>query len=104
MNQGVSQIADSIAQRIPPQNEEAEEAVLGAMLISPDSIGAVTELVHAGDFYKPSHGQIFKTALTLYGRGDPAASASPSWRRSPPRPPTRRTTPGSCARWRRCAV
>ncbi|MEI7836365.1 MAG: hypothetical protein WCK05_08125 [Planctomycetota bacterium] len=33
MNQGVSQVADSIAQRIPPQNEEAEEAVLGAMLI-----------------------------------------------------------------------
>ena len=71
MNQGVSQVADSIAQRIPPQNEEAEEAVLGAMLISPDSIGAVTELVNAGDFYKPSHGQIFKTALGLYGRGEP---------------------------------
>ena len=72
MMRSVSQVAESIlTARVPPQNEEAEEAVLGAMLISPDSIGTVSELVDAGDFYKPSHGTIFKTAIALYSRGEP---------------------------------
>ena len=40
---------------VPPQNLEAEESVLGAMMLSPGAIGAVSEILDAGDFYRESH-------------------------------------------------
>ena len=55
----------------PPQNLEAEESVLGAMLLSPGAIAAVGEILSAGDFYRESHGIIYKTAIALYSRGEP---------------------------------
>jgi len=61
--------ADSV--RVPPQNAEAEEYVLGAMLLAPGAIGAVSEILKADDFYRQSHGRIFNAALGLYGRGEP---------------------------------
>ncbi len=56
---------------IPPQNLDAEESVLGAMMLSPGAIGAVSELLDAGDFYRESHGRIYRAALSLYARGEP---------------------------------
>ena len=56
---------------VPPQNLEAEESVLGAMLLSPGAIGAVSEILDAGDFYRASHGTIYRAALALYGKGEP---------------------------------
>jgi replicative DNA helicase len=56
---------------IPPQNLEAEESVLGAMLLSPGAIGAVSEALDAGDFYRESHARIYRAALGLYARGEP---------------------------------
>ncbi|RDI75911.1 DnaB: replicative DNA helicase [Gaiella occulta] len=56
---------------VPPQNLEAEESVLGAMLLSPTAIGAVTEILDASDFYRESHGTIYRAALALYGKGEP---------------------------------
>ena len=47
------------AARIPPQNLDAEESVLGAMMLSPGAIEAVVEVVDAGDFYRESHGTIY---------------------------------------------
>jgi replicative DNA helicase len=41
------------------------------MLLSPGAIGAVSEIVDAGDFYRDSHGAIFRTALALYAKGEP---------------------------------
>ena len=58
----------------PPQNLEAEESILGAMLLSPGAIAAVGELVTASDFYLSSHGVIFRTAISLYSRGEPVDS------------------------------
>jgi replicative DNA helicase len=57
--------------RVPPQNVEAEEYVLGAMLLAPGAIGAVSEICRAEDFYRQSHGRIYGAALALYGRGEP---------------------------------
>jgi replicative DNA helicase len=57
--------------RIPPQNIEAEEYILGAMLLAPGAIGAVSEICRAEDFYRQSHGRIYRAALALYGRGEP---------------------------------
>jgi replicative DNA helicase len=57
--------------RVPPQNTEAEEYVLGAMLLAPGAIGAVSEICRADDFYRQSHERIYRAALALYGRGEP---------------------------------
>ena len=58
--------------RVPPHNLQAEESLLGAMLLSKDAIAAATEICTAEDFYKPSHGHIFDAITTLYGQGEPA--------------------------------
>src|SRR6478735_827964 len=59
------------AQRVPPHNLQAEESLLGAMLLSKDAIAAGVELVGADDFYKPAHGHIFEAITSLYGGGEP---------------------------------
>ncbi|HKU58423.1 MAG TPA: replicative DNA helicase [Gaiellaceae bacterium] len=56
---------------IPPQNLDAEESVLGAMMLSSGAIGAVSEIVDASDFYRESHGNIYRAIIGLYGRGEP---------------------------------
>src|SRR5216110_4003266 len=56
---------------VPPQNLEAEESVLGAMMISPGAIGAVSEVLDASDFYRESHARIYRAALALYAKGEP---------------------------------
>ena len=58
---------------VPPQNLDAEESVLGAMMLSPGAIGAVSEVLDGDgrDFYRDSHAKIYKAALSLYGKGEP---------------------------------
>src|SRR5215212_2845057 len=59
--------------RVPPHNLQAEESLLGAMLLSRDAIVAAVEVqLTAGDFYKPAHGHIFDAITSLYAQGDPA--------------------------------
>ena len=59
--------------RVPPHNLQAEESLLGAMLLSRDAIAAVAEVrVAPADFYKPTHGHIFEAITSLYERGEPA--------------------------------
>jgi replicative DNA helicase len=58
--------------RIPPHNLEAEESVIGAMLLSRDAVAAALERCTAADFYRPSHAQIFSAITAIYGRGEPA--------------------------------
>jgi replicative DNA helicase len=56
---------------VPPQNLDAEESVLGAMMLSPGAIGAVSEILDAGDFYRESHATIYRAAIGLYAKGEP---------------------------------
>src|ERR671919_3118132 len=56
---------------VPPQNLEAEESVLGAMMLAPGAIGAVSEILDASHFYRESHAKIYRAALALYGKGEP---------------------------------
>lgn len=58
------------AQRVPPHNVEAEESVLGAMLLSETSISDVLERLRSDDFYKPAHRKIFEAVVSLFGRGE----------------------------------
>ncbi len=71
-SEAVAQVAQlSHAAPVPPQNLDAEESVLGAMMLSPGAIGAVSEILDAGDFYRESHAKIYRAALSLYARGEP---------------------------------
>src|SRR5215213_5237086 len=57
-------------ERVPPHNVEAEESVLGSMLLSKDAIAEVLELLREDDFYRPAHRTVFHSVLELYGHGD----------------------------------
>lgn len=58
--------------RIPPHDLEAEESVLGSMLLSRTACSEVLETITTGDeFYAPKHGKIFEAIRDLVGRGDP---------------------------------
>ncbi|MEM6450106.1 MAG: replicative DNA helicase [Cyanobacteria bacterium P01_D01_bin.105] len=57
--------------RLPPQNIEAEEAILGGILIDPEAIGRVTEILMPEAFYIGAHRTIYQAALDLQSRGLP---------------------------------
>ncbi len=57
--------------RLPPQNPEAEEAVLGSILMDPESIGKVASFLKSTDFYRERNGAIFSVMVDLYDRHDP---------------------------------
>ncbi len=57
-------------QKLPPQNIEAEQMVLGAILIENDSLNKVIETLSADDFYKDTHRRIFSLMLDMFETGD----------------------------------
>lgn len=59
-------------ERTPPNNIEAEQSVLGGMLLSKDAIADVVEILRSDDFYRPAHQMIYDVITDLYGRGEPA--------------------------------
>ena len=54
---------------LPPHSPMAEEAVLGAMMLSSDACATVTRTLSAGDFYLPAHGLVFDAISALWGDG-----------------------------------
>jgi replicative DNA helicase len=52
--------------RIPPHNDSAERAVLGAILMSANAYSEVTEVLRKDDFYKPNHQALFDAILTFH--------------------------------------
>ncbi|QOS98418.1 replicative DNA helicase [Brevibacterium sp. JNUCC-42] len=64
-------MSDLYLDRVPPQNIEAEESVLGAIFLSKEALITAMELLRPEDFYKTSHQRIFNTMLVLYERGEP---------------------------------
>ncbi|HWQ42014.1 MAG TPA: replicative DNA helicase [Desulfosporosinus sp.] len=57
--------------KVPPQNLEAEQAVLGAMMLDPQAGSVVLEMLQPEDFYRDSHRLIFSAILDLFEKGDP---------------------------------
>ena len=57
--------------RVPPHNLQAEESLLGAMLLRSQAIADAVQLVKATDFYRPAHGHIFEAICALYSSGEP---------------------------------
>lgn len=60
------------ADRLPPQNIEAEQSVLGSLLIDPDAIIKVGTFLRSGDFYREAHQAIYGAILALHERRLPA--------------------------------
>ncbi|MDR3561837.1 MAG: replicative DNA helicase [Negativicutes bacterium] len=56
--------------RIPPQNVEAEQSVLGAMLIEREAISRVAEFLRAEDFYREAHRLIYNAIVELYNKNE----------------------------------
>ncbi|MFH1857959.1 MAG: replicative DNA helicase [Candidatus Omnitrophota bacterium] len=61
--------ADLLLDRVPPQNIEAEMALLGSMLLEEDAIGQVIETIQENSFYKDAHKRIFSAILQIYQQG-----------------------------------
>lgn len=57
--------------KVPPHNDEAEQSVLGAILINKDSIGHISDKIKPEDFYNPDNKKIFDAMMTLYEQGSP---------------------------------
>jgi replicative DNA helicase len=62
--------ADAQLRKLPPQNVEAEQAVLGAILIENDAVLKALEVLHEDDLYRDAHRTIFRAMLELNGRGE----------------------------------
>jgi replicative DNA helicase len=57
--------------KIPPNNLEAEQSVIGAMLLDKNAISGASEILRGEDFYKEAHRHIFETMLELYDKDEP---------------------------------
>ena len=62
-------MSDSMADRLPPQNMEAEQAVLGAIFLEPSSLTLASEMLIPEDFYRGAHQRIFNAMLKLNDKG-----------------------------------
>jgi len=57
--------------KVPPHNLEAEQAIVGGILINNDALNQVIDILSSEDFYREAHALIFEGMLTLYNRDDP---------------------------------
>lgn len=57
--------------RIPPQNIDAEEAILGGIFLDPEALGRVADLIRPEAFYLTAHQEIFRATLALQNKGMP---------------------------------
>lgn len=56
---------------LPPQNIEAEESILGGILLDPKAMGRIVDFLVADAFYVRSHQEIYRAAVSLHGKGKP---------------------------------
>lgn len=57
--------------KIPPHNIEAEQSVLGAMILDKNAIITATEILKPEDFYKEAHKEIYEAIIDIYNRDEP---------------------------------
>lgn len=61
----------NIPDRLPPQNIEAEQSVLGSLMIDKEAIIRVADILKTGDFYRNTHNAIYEAIIDLYQKGEP---------------------------------
>ncbi|MEW9033350.1 MAG: DnaB-like helicase N-terminal domain-containing protein, partial [Planifilum fimeticola] len=64
-------MSELFADRLPPHNLEAEQAVLGAILMDPQALTLVAERLRPDDFYRQGHQRLFQAMLNVAERGEP---------------------------------
>ena len=62
----------SLKDKIPPHNDEAESATIGALLLDNEAISTVLRYLRSDDFYKTAHQKIFQGVVNMYQRGERA--------------------------------
>ncbi len=68
---GREKAADLSLTRVPPQNLQAEESLLAAILMGESVFPVIMEILEADDFYALAHQKIYRAMLSLFGRGAP---------------------------------
>ncbi|MDE0115079.1 MAG: replicative DNA helicase [bacterium] len=71
-NDGRSSAVPRRLGRVPPHDLDAEEALLGAMLLSRDAIADAVNLIRPEHFYRPAHAHVYEAVCSLYAKGEPA--------------------------------
>lgn len=64
-------MANENLEKLPPQNLEAEQSVIGSLLINKDAITKIADIIKPDDFYKDTNGIIFESILELYEKREP---------------------------------
>jgi replicative DNA helicase len=67
----MNEIGDPIG-KVPPQNTEAEQSVLGGILIENEALNKIVEILDSDDFYRESHRKIFKSMIALSEKNEPS--------------------------------
>ena len=62
---------ENIISRMPPSDAQAEQAVLGSMLVDKNAILTAIEILKPEDFYRPEHKEIYSAMLDLYNKSEP---------------------------------
>ena len=57
--------------RIPPHSIEAEQSILGSMILDKTSINTAVEIIRPDDFYKQSNGEIYSAIINLFNKNEP---------------------------------
>ena len=71
---------EALPDQLPPQNLEAEEAVLGGILLDPDAMGRIADVLRPEAFYLTAHREVYRTALMLHSQGKPTdLTAMAAW-------------------------
>ncbi len=71
LSQAVSTISAELVKRMPPQNLDAEQAVLGGVFLSNEVLHTLIDTLSEEDFYSPAHRIIFRAFVELYRRNIP---------------------------------
>lgn len=64
-------ISDNLADRLPPQNTEAEQSVLGSLMLDKNAVIKIADILAPGDFYRDIHNMIYQAMIDLYEKSEP---------------------------------
>ena len=64
-------LEEAIIKRVLPHSIEAEQSVIGSMMIDKDAIMVASELITGEDFYNKQYGVVFETMVELHENGKP---------------------------------
>ncbi|RLB42254.1 MAG: replicative DNA helicase [Deltaproteobacteria bacterium] len=68
---GSKESSPSSIMKVPPHNNEAEQAVLGGILINNDALNSVVDILSPEDFYREAHALLFEAMIALYNEDEP---------------------------------